>query len=319
MDERSAKVKSEALRDLPVACSDEAAAFEFMERQRWGDSPVCAHCGSSRVYQMKSRATGKRNRRYLWRCTICQRQYTVKVGTVMEDSAVPLRHWCYAFWAACASKKGVSALQIRRMTGLSYKSTLFLMHRIRFALAGDPVTPAKLEGIIEADETYVGGKPRYKGPHNKRGLHDKTPVFALVVRGGGVRARVPDKVTASTLGKFIARNVNPMHARLITDESWAYTKIGRKFFGGHDTVNHSRREYARGDVTTNTVEGFFSLLKRGLYGTFHSVSDRHLHRYVAEFEYRYNTRKMNDGERTTKAIQQAVGKRLLYSQPSKDR
>jgi hypothetical protein len=145
------------------------------------------------------------------------------------------------------------------------------MHRIRFALAGDPVTPAKLEGVIEADETYVGGKPRYKGPHNKRGLHDKTPVFALVVRGGGVRARVPDKVTAATLGKFIMRNVNPMHARLITDESWAYTKVGRKFFGGHDTVNHSRREYARGDVTTNTVEGFFSLLKRGLYGTFHSV------------------------------------------------
>lgn len=210
-----------------------------MENQRWGSAPVCAHCGSSRVYQMKDRKTGERNTRFLWRCTICQRQYTVKVGTVMEDSAIPLRHWCYAFWAACASKKGVSALQIRRMTGLSYKSALFLMHRIRFALADDPKTPAKLEGVIEADETYVGGKPRYKGSHNKRGLHDKAPVFALVVRGGGVRARVPDKVTAATIGKFITRNVNPMHARLITDESWAYTKVGRKFFGGHDTVNHS--------------------------------------------------------------------------------
>lgn len=239
MDERSAKVKSTVVRDLPAACSNEATAFEFMENQRWGSAPVCAHCGSSRVYQMKDRKTGERNTRFLWRCTICQRQYTVKVGTVMEDSAIPLRHWCYAFWAACASKKGVSALQIRRMTGLSYKSALFLMHRIRFALADDPKTPAKLEGVIEADETYVGGKPRYKGSHNKRGLHDKAPVFALVVRGGGVRARVPDKVTAATIGKFITRNVNPMHARLITDESWAYTKVGRKFFGGHDTVNHS--------------------------------------------------------------------------------
>jgi transposase-like protein len=204
------------------------------------------------------------------------------------------------------------------MTGVSYKSALFLMHRIRFALADDPITPAKLEGIIEADETYVGGKPRYKGPHNKRGAGtDKTPVVALLQRGGEVRTYTPryQKVTAATLGRIIAENVKPSHSRLMTDQSWAYTKIGQRFAGGHDTVNHARKEYARGDVTTNTVEGFFSLVKRGLYGTYHSVSKEHLHRYIAEFQYRYNTRKMNDGERVTKAIKQAVGKRLMYREP----
>ena len=164
----------------------------------------------------------------------------------------------------------------------------------------------------------MGGKPRYKGPHNKRGSGtDKTPVFALVQRGGDVRTYVPksEKVTAKTLARVLAQNVNPLRARLITDESWAYTKIGRRFFGGHDTVNHARREYARGDVTTNTVEGFFSLVKRGLYGTFHSVSKEHLHRYMAEFAYRYNTRKLDDGERTARAIRKAEGKRLRYREP----
>lgn len=304
------------IKELPKACSDEAAAVEFLERQRWGSDPYCPRCESRRVRQLNQRGNGDRSKRFLWFCDICQRQFTVRIGTVLEDSRIALRHWCYAFWAACASKKGVSALQIHRMTGVSYKSALFLMHRIRFALADDPVTSAKLEGIIEADETYVGGKPRYKGPQNKRGLGaDKVPVFALVQRGGEARAFVPRKVTAATISRLIHYHVSPPHARLMTDESWAYTKIGRKFAGGHDTVNHARREYARGDVTTNTVEGFFSILKRGLYGTYHSVSETHLHRYVSEFEYRYNTRKMSDGERVTKAIKQAVGKRLRYREP----
>lgn len=308
--------KSPVVAELPRACSDEAAAVDFMERQRWGSEPQCPRCESRRVHQMKDRKTGGRNKRFLWYCEICQRQYTVRIGTVLEDSAIPLRHWCYAFWKACSSKKGVSALQIKRETGLSYKSALFLMHRIRFALAGDPITPAKLEGIIEADETYVGGKPRHKGPHNKRGHGtDKVPVFALVQRGGEARAFVPRKVTAASISRHIHEHISPPHTRLMTDESWAYTTIGRKFGGGHDTVNHGRREYARGDVTTNTVEGFFSLLKRGLYGTYHSVSEQHLHRYVAEFEYRYNTRKMDDGERTARAIRKADGKRLRYRQP----
>jgi len=307
---------NEQLKALPRACSDEAAAVEFLERQRWGSDPLCPRCESRRVHQLRQRGNGARSKRFLWYCEICERQFTIRIGTVLEDSRIALRHWCYAFWAACASKKGVSALQIHRMTGVSYKSALFLMHRIRFALADDPITPARLEGTIEVDEAYIGGKPRHKGPRSKRGMGtDKQPIIALLQRGGDVRAYVPVGVTAKNIGRIIHENINPARARLITDESWAYTKIGRKFFGGHDTVNHARKEYMRGDVTTNRVEGFFSLIKRGMYGTFHAVSRKHLHRYLAEFAYRYNTRKMNDGDRVTLAIKSAVGKRLRYKEP----
>jgi transposase-like protein len=300
-------------KELPKACSDEAAAVEFLERQRWGSDPHCPRCESRRVHQLRQRGNGERSKRFLWYCEICQRQYTVRIGTVLEDSRIPHRHWCYAFWAACASKKGVSALQISRMTGLSYKSALFLMHRIRFALADSYDATQKLEGTIEVDEAYVGGKPRHRSPRNKRGHGtDKRPIVALVQRGGEVRAFAPERVTAATLRRAIAEHINARRARLITDESWAYTKIGRRFAGGHYTVNHARREYVRGFVTTNTVEGFFSLIKRGLYGTFHSVSPQHLHRYLAEFEYRYNTRKLDDGERTSLAIKRSQGKRLRY-------
>lgn len=142
--------------ELPRACSDERAAVEFMERQRWGDTPACPRCGDTDVVQMQSKG-GARNARYLWRCYGCKQQFTVRVGTIMEDLPIPLRHWCYAFWAACAGKKGVSAMQIQRQTGLSYKSALFMMHRIRYAMTPDP-RPSKLDGIVEVDETYVGGK-----------------------------------------------------------------------------------------------------------------------------------------------------------------
>jgi transposase-like protein len=178
--------KSAIVAALPRACSDEAAAVEFFEDMRWGNNPVCPHCTASDVYQMKDRKTGLRNRRFLWLCRVCQRQFTVRVGTVLEESLIPLRHWAYGFWAACASKKGVSALQIKRMTGLSYKSALFLMHRVRFAMREDYSGQPMLSGIVEADETYVGGKPRYKHPKPgpaKGWLKRKTPVAALVERG----------------------------------------------------------------------------------------------------------------------------------------
>src|SRR6266567_8008667 len=149
--------RSQIVAELPRACSDELGAVEFLERQRWGDSPACPRCGATDVYQMQGR-DGKRNKRFLWACRDCGDQYTVRIGTVFEDSRIPLRHWCYAFWAACASKKGVSALQIKRQTRLSYKSALFLMHRIRFAMTPD--RSPRLDGTVEVDETYVGGKPR---------------------------------------------------------------------------------------------------------------------------------------------------------------
>jgi hypothetical protein len=200
------------------------------------------------------------------------------------------------------------------MTGISYKSALFLMHRIRFAMADVPATPEKLEGTVEVDEAYIGGKPRYK-LQGKRGRGtDQKPIIALVQRDGQARARVIDRVTAANASHFILQNISTS-ARLITDEAWHFTKVGRKFPGGHFTVNHSAGEYVRGDIYSNTIEGFFSLVKRGIYGTFHSVSRHHLHRYLDEFCYRYNTRKLTDGERITEAIRKAQGKRLQYREP----
>jgi transposase-like protein len=319
---KPAQNKSETIRNLPRACADETAAVEFLESLRWGKEPSCPRCGDTAVRQIRNR-DGKRAPRFLWLCKGCKRQFTVRIGTVFEDSRIPLMHWCYAFWAACSSKKGVSAKQIQRQTGLSYKSALFLMHRIRFAMADNYDGP--LSGEVEVDETYVGGKPRYKTPDPSRpGLSKKgptpnfkdrkTPVVALVERRGRVRARVVTGVTADNLKGAIRQYVD-RSARIFTDERPAYKGIGDEYAGGHEWVTHPRGEYVRGDVHTNTVEGFFSLLKRGVYGTFHAVSKKHLHRYVSEFEFRYNTRHMDDGERVLEAIRGAEGKRLMYAVP----
>jgi transposase-like protein len=299
---------------LPLACANEAAAVEFMEKQRWGDLPCCPLCASVAVYQMQDSKTGQRQANYRWRCRDCKQQYTVRKGTVFEDSRIELRHWCFAFWRASTSKKGVSALEIHRQTGLSYKSSLFMLHRIRFAMADSVVGP--LSGQVEVDETYVGGKPRNKGPHNKRGHGTKKqPVMALVERGGKVKTKPIADITAKTLKQFIRDNVD-RSATILSDENSAYTGIGAEFDGGHHTVTHSKREYVRDDVHSNTVEGFFSLVKRGLYGVYHNVSKAHLHRYMSEFEFRYNNRHLDDGDRTNAAIKAAEGKRLMYKTPA---
>lgn len=224
-----AEDKDHTVAALPEACSDESAAVAFLERTRWPETPGCVHCGSVDVYQMHDRVTGERSKRFLWRCTVCKRQYTVRTGTVLEDSRIPLRHWCYTFWAACSSKKGVSALQIKRMTGLSYKSALFLMHRIRWAMADNHDEPPKLQGIVEADETYVGGKPRYPGRESRRAAYArKSAVFAMVQRGGDVRVEMLGKVTQRELWLAIRRNVD-LQGTLSTDELSSYDQIGRKF------------------------------------------------------------------------------------------
>lgn len=303
------------LQALPMACSDERSAVEFMEFQRWGDSPACPSCGSVSVYQMKDSKTGERQVNFRWRCKDCKDQYTVRKGTVFEDSRIEIRHWCFGFWRAATSKKGVSALEIHRQTGLSYKSCLFMLHRIRFAMA--PADSNPLTGIVEVDETYVGGKPRH--PREARAKwSSKVPVMAMVERGQGGRIRpmVIPNVTAKTLQKAIRDNVD-RRARIMTDEHKGYTGIGADFEGGHETVKHSDNEYARGDVTTNTVEGFFSILKRGINGIYHSVSKEHLHRYLAEYEFRYNNRELEDGPRTSAAIKASEGKRLMYRDSTK--
>jgi transposase-like protein len=311
--------KSGIVAALPRACQDETAAVEFLESQRWGETgPCCPRCGDTDVYQMRDRATGERSRRYLWRCKGCSKQYTVRVGTVYEDSPIPLRHWCYAFWKGCSSKKGVSALQIKRETGLSYKSALFLMHRIRWAMAEDYSSQAKLDGIVEADEAYVGGKPRYKQPRTgpRTGPDKKTPVVSLVQRGGNIRSFVTADVTAANVGRILSENVSK-ESHLMTDSAAIYTTgfIARPF-AKHGVTDHSKREYAKPDGThSNTVESAFALLKRGIYGTFHNVSRKHLHRYVAEFDFRWNARKIDDGARTALAIRKAEGKRLRYREP----
>jgi transposase-like protein len=223
-------------------------------------------------------------------------------------------------------------LQIKRQTGLSYKSALFLMHRIRHAMTGSDTRP--LSGDVEVDETYVGGKPRgpskatpeyrkltgYKGKKGRGPdfADRKTPVLALVSRTGGARAYVPTDVKGHNLKEAIRKNVDPS-ATIHTDQYIGYRGIGADFDGGHHTVNHVNKEYVRYDadqlVTTNTVEAFFSLLKRGIIGTFHNVSRKHLHRYVSEFEFRWNTRKMDDGARIKAAVRGAEGKRLMYRHP----
>ena len=309
--------KSDIIRALPKACADEAAAVEFLEAQRWGDCPACPRCGDTYVRQMKD-LEGNRSKRFLWKCHGCTKQFTVRVGTIMEDSPIPLRVWCFAFWQISAGKKGVSAMQIHRQTGLSYKSALLMMHRIRLAMEDTSGYP--LRGTVEMDETYVGGKPRKgDGKVHKRGRGtSKQPVVAMVERSengrkGKVRTRVVADVRADNLREALEECVHSS-ATIVTDEYRAYPRA-TKGYAGHRTVCHSADEYARMDpdgfnVHSNTVEGVFSLLKRGIYGVYHNVSRKHLHRYCTEFEFRYNHRDVEDGERTVAAIRGMEGKRL---------
>jgi transposase-like protein len=303
--------KSDIIRQLPQASADETAAVEFFEQQRWGDKPCCPHCNSAGVYKMTDR-DGTRNKRYLWRCRGCAEQYTVRIGAVYEESRLPLRHWAYAFWRAASSKKGISAREIQRHCQITHKSALFLLHRIRFALTPNDGSQQKLNGTVECDEVYLGGRPRPgTGPHKRGRGTKKVPVFAIVERDGSIRSRVVPNVTGKTLKSAILECVDPA-ARIMTDELSAYNGLRNLFRGGHEVVKHSIGEYARGDAYTNTVESSFSLLKRGLNGIYHAVSKEHLPKYIAEFDFRWNTRKLNDGERTARAIRGATGKRLTY-------
>ncbi|MFY9950012.1 MAG: IS1595 family transposase [Candidatus Sulfotelmatobacter sp.] len=212
-ERRQQLAKSKTVEDIPLACSNELTAVEFLEKQRWGNTPACVKCGSVEVYKMKDAKTGERNSRYLWRCRDCKEQYTVRIGTVYEESRIELRHWCYAFWRACTSKKGVSALEIKRHCQISYKSALFLMNRIRFAMAPESNNP-KLAGIVEADETYIGARrPRYRGTALKSGRGtSKTAVFVAVERNGQLRRRIIPDVTGHTLKTALREEVKPSGA-----------------------------------------------------------------------------------------------------------
>lgn len=327
-ESKNARDKDEIIAALPMACANETAAVEFFERQRWGEHPGCVHCGSVEVYQMRDKDGVTRNKRFLWRCRDCKSQFTVRVGTVFEESRIPLRHWAFAFWRAGTSKKGCSALEIKRQTGLSYKSALFMLHRVRWAMAPanarDINDNGKLTGTVEVDETYVGGKPRYgtfafrgvpkllrpKGKSNYATRKDRhTPVFAAVQRNGKARCRVMPVVNSDTLADAVREHVD-LASRLMSDEHHGYKRVGKEY-ASHEAVKHSSHEYVRGDVTTNTVESFFAILKRGIIGIYHNVSREHLQRYLDEFEFRYNNRHLQDGERVLAILKGMEGKRLM--------
>jgi len=296
---------------------DEAKAREWLERRLWPEGPICPHCG---VVNQATQLKGKAHRAGLYQCKACQEQFTVMVGTLYERSHLPLNKWLAATHLMMASKKGMSALQISRMIGVTYKTASFLCHRIRESLRETNPTPLGGEGVtVEADETYVGGRDKNRHENkrtHKTGLSTKEPVVALVERGGRVRSEHVGEVTSHTL-RLVLKAQLDQTSHLMTDEHNAYQAIGRDF-ASHASVKHSAGEYVRGDAHTNTVEGYFSILKRGIVGTFHHVSAQHLKRYVGEFDYRYNTRTAlgySDFDRFAASFPGIVGKRLTYRRP----
>jgi transposase-like protein len=305
------KNKSAVLEALRNAAVNEAQAVAFFEKQRWGNTPACPRCGSVEFYSMVGK-DGQRNKDYRWRCRDCREMSTVRTGTIFEETRLTMRVWVYAIWKACSSKKGISALQLSREMEITHKSALFVLRRIRHGMG--EVAPEKLTGTIEVDEVYVGPRrPRYKGISKQGRGTLKTPVMGMVQRGGDVRFKMLERITAENLNKFVAENAD-LSCRIITDEFNMYKKVGSKFEGGHEVVTHSAGEYVRPgtDVHSNSIEGVFSLIRRGVMGTFHSVSRKHLPNYLNEFQFRWNTRKLDDGERVAKAIKAIDGKRLEY-------
>jgi transposase-like protein len=304
--------KSQKGQQVPNFTEDQARAF--FEQRRWPNGPGCVHCGSVNVYRLG----GQSQRPGLFECRDCKGNFTVMVGTVMEDTHLPLSVWVKAFHFMASSKKGMSALQLQRNLGIgSYRTAWHLAHRIRYAMKTEP-TPGMLKNEVQADETYVGGSPRQRfGKKGETIKAEKTPVVVLVETGGRACSRVVETVDANSLHAALQAAVHK-DATVVTDEARAYIPIVNAYFGGgHQTVNHSRGVYVNAEgFTTNAAESYFALLKRGVYGTFHHVSKQHLHRYCAEFDFRWNGRDLMDSERRDAAVKGAEGKRLMYRHPT---
>lgn len=304
--------------------NNEEAARATLEAVLWPAGPVCAHCGViNHAYPTK--------RPGVFRCAeaVCRKDFSVTMKTVMERSHIPLHKWLLAFHLFTASKKGFSAHQLHRTLGITYRSAWFMAHRVREAMrAGGLTPPAPMGGegkIVEADETYFGDVPESKRKTKTsrghaftkkgRGAH-KRAIVSLVERGGNVRSFHVAVADGATVANIVNENVLK-ETRLQTDESRLYTKVGANF-AAHETVNHGAKEYARGDVTTNSVEGYFSIFKRGMKGVYQHCGEKHLHRYLAEYDFRFNHRVKlgyNDGDRATLAMKASAGKRLTYRQP----
>lgn len=302
---------------------DEAAAFEHVEGMLWPLGPVCHHCGSMekpyKLVGVRSKPSKKNpngvERHGLYKCRDCHGQFTVRMGTVLEDSHLPLTTWLQAIHLMCSSKKGISAHQLHRTLEITYKTAWFLCHRIREAMRSDDFTPMGGAGkFVEADETYIG---RLKGvPKAPSGAH-KNVVLTLVERGGIARSFHIDSATVARVLPIVNANIHK-ESVLMTDEARVYQNFGPDF-AAHGTVEHSAGEYVRGKVHTNTVEGFYSVFKRGMKGVYQHCAEHHLHRYLAEFDFRYSNRSamgIEDNVRSLIALKGAAGKRLTYRQPA---
>ncbi len=288
---------------------DEAAAFAHLESLLWPNGPVCPHCGSvsGKHYDLCKTRLGLR------KCSDCRKQFTVKVGTVFESAHVPLHKCLQAVHLLCSSKKGVSSHQLHRVLQVQYKTAWFLSHRIREAMRSGALAPIMggPGGVVEVDETFIGNKP---GAPVKRGYGHKNAVLSLVDRNSGeVRSFHVDGTKASDLVPIIKANVAKETA-IMTDEAGQYHNL-TAYFASHESVNHGKEEYVRGDVHTNTVEGYYSVFKRGMKGVYQHCKEKHLHRYVAEFDFRYTNRSARgceDQERASRALKGIQGKRLTY-------
>jgi transposase-like protein len=293
---------------------NEEAAYAYVEARIWPNGAVCPHCGGvDRISKMQ----GKSTRIGTYKCYQCRKPFTVKVGTIFEASHVKMHLWLQAMYLMCASKKGISSNQLHRTLGVTLKTAWFMSHRIREAMRSGDLAPfGGNGGAVEVDETFIGRK---KGVAVRGAYHHKMAVLGLVDRDSGLsRLIYVEKAAGSIIQPIVLANL-AREARLMTDENTMYRKIGREF-AEHGAVHHYRKEYARGDITTNTVEGAFSIFKRGMRGIYQHCGEQHLHRYLAEFEFRYNNRAANgvtDEGRAAAALLGVVGKRLTYQTASR--
>ena len=295
--------------------TDETKAREWLEARVWRMGPVCPHCGATGDDVTK--LEGKAHRPGLYQCSQCREQFTVTVKTVFERSKVPLTKWLAALFLLTASKKGISAHQVHRSLGISYKTAWFMMHRLREAMRSGGLLPPMGHGgePVEADETYIGRAQDKR--ISRRSVRSKHAVLTLVDRRTGeARSFHVASAASEEIAPIVRANISK-EARLMTDQGTWYKKLGAEF-GSHETVDHSKDEYVRGDVTTNTVENYFSVFKRGMRGTYQHCAEKHLHRYLAEFDFRYNNRSalgVNDYIRAEIAAMGIKGKRLTYRRP----
>jgi transposase-like protein len=321
-------MESKAPSFLAVMQWTEEQCRAYLEARRWPNGPVCPKCGDTNPYHITRRTPSKNVVKSHYRCRACRKDYTVTVGTIFEDSHIPLNKWFAAIYLMVGSKKGISAHQLHREMEITYRSAWFMCHRIREAMRDKNAPFPLLSGTIEADETYIGGKPRghrvwrenikdeiemglRPKPKNRAPFDGKLAVFGILERGGRVRRLHVDKVTAQNMREILLRNIDAKHSRLVTDGHPAYRLIKRDL--PHDVIDHEV-EYVRGDVHTQGIEGSWSILKRGVYGVFHHLSEQYLGNYLNEFDFRYSLRQTSDAERFEALMSQTQGRLLWFCQ-----